>query len=451
MNRRNQILLGILVVQVFLIILVFWPRPATSGPGSPLLANFKAGDVVDILLSDDAGNQLQLAKQGDSWVLPKADAYPADASKIMPFLSKLENLRTNRLVTQTEASHKRLKVADNDFNRKIEVKMSDGTSHTLFVGSSAGGTATHVRAGGQAPVYLSDQIRSWEVDATAAGWIDPVYFTVTQTATVAIALQNPQGFFEFEKSGEQWTMKGLTATETLSQNNVTSLLSQAASVRMQAPIGKTEQESFGLKQPLAVITLTTKTEAGEVQTHTLRIGSKQTEPPKQEGGQETIYYVASSSESPYFVRLASWAAETFINKKRDDFIQPPPTPTPGAAPTAALPALVPAGPEPPTPTVAASPGATPTLTATQVSTPTAAASPTVMMTATAPATATVTEAPPPTPAAAQPAAETPAASPTAGPTSTPTASATQPPAASAPATQPAATPTPTGGAPTALP
>lgn len=447
MNRRNQILLGILVVQVFLIILVFWPRPASSGPGGPLLANFKASDVVDIQLSDDSGNQLQIAKQGDNWVLPQADAYPADASKITPFLSKLENLRTNRLVTQTEASHKRLKVADNDFNRKIEVKLSDGSSHTVFVGSSAGGTATHVRAGGQAPVYLSDQLRSWEVDATAGGWIDPVYFTVTQTATLTIALQNPQGLFEFERSGEQWAMKGLAATETLNENNVTSLLSQASSVRMSAPIGKTEQESFGLKQPLAVITLTTKTEAGEVQTHTLRIGSEQSEPPKTEGGQETIYYVAASSDSPYFVRLASWSAETFINKKRDDFIQPPPTPTPGAAPTAALPGLAPIGPEPPTPTAAPSPGTMPTLADTVVSTPTAAATPTATVTATGLSTAAES----PAPASTQPAGETPSA-PTPAPTSEPSAvSATQLPTANPPPTLLAVTSTATVSATTALP
>jgi hypothetical protein len=342
MNRRNQLLTAVLAIQVVIGIVVFWPRPATSGAAGPLLANYKAAEVVSLAVADESGHQVELSKPGDAWVVSQADAYPADASKITPFLTKLENLRTNRLVTQTEASHKQLKVADTDFTRKVDVKLADGSSHTVYVGSSAGAGATHVRADGQPQVYLTADLNSWEVDARATSWINTEWFTVTQTATVGIALQNAQGSFEFTKGGDAWTMQGLTATETLNQNNLTSLLAQGSSLRIVAPLGKTEQDSYGLKAPLAVVTFTTKDDTGEP-THTFRFGAKQQEPNRPDGSPGLTYYVASSSDSPYYVRVADYTANPFVSQTRNDFVQAPPMPA--ASPVAPVsPPATPAAP-----------------------------------------------------------------------------------------------------------
>ena len=265
-------------------------------------------------------------------MVAQADGYPADASKVTPFLDKLQGIRTNRLVTQTEASHKQLKVADDDFTRKVDLKLADGSGHTVYVGSSAGAGATHVRADGQPQVYLTADLNSWEVDAQATSWINTQWFTVTQTATVAISLQNAQGSFDFTKTGDAWTMQGLTATETLNQNNLTALLTQGSSLNIVSPLGKTEQDSYGLKTPLAVVTFTTRDDTGE-QTHTLRFGAKQQDPNQKDGSPGLTYYVASSSDSPYYVRVADYTANTFVSKIRNDFVQAPPTP-PEASPAA---------------------------------------------------------------------------------------------------------------------
>jgi hypothetical protein len=312
MNRQNQILIAILAIQIVLGAVVFWPRPAASGAESgPLFADFKPDEVAALTISDGEGNHLALAKSGDNWVLPEAGDYPADGEKITPLLEKIEGVQTNRLVTRTDTSHKRLQVAADEFNRRVELTLQDGDSHRLFVGSSAGAGATHVRADGQSEVYLTGELNSWEANAQASAWIDTLYFTLPQTATVALTLENGNGLFEFEREDESWTMKGLSGDETFNQTSLTNLLSQASSVQMTEPIGTEEMGSFGLDDPLATITLTTAD-----QTYTLRVGAKD----------ENNNYVLSSSESPYYVRVAEYTANNFIEKSRDDFLEGTPTP-----------------------------------------------------------------------------------------------------------------------------
>ncbi|GIK40690.1 MAG: hypothetical protein BroJett011_45230 [Chloroflexota bacterium] len=321
MSRFNQILAVILVAQIALAAFVLWPRAAASSGGGPLLPDYKAADVTGLTLSDSEGNRLALAKNGDNWVLPEADDYPVDSAKVTPLLDKIEKIRTNRLVTQTEGSHSRLKVAANDFNSLVEIQLKDGSSHKLYIGSSAGAAATHVRADDNPEVYLAGDINSFEASPQAGSWVDTLYFTVPQTATTSLTLENANGTFEFTKEGEQWTMPGLAGDETFNENNFTSLFSQASGIRLTKPLGKTEDPAYGLDKPQAVITLKTADK-----TYTLSIGAKD---------DTDNTYVVKSSESPYYVRVSEGLVNTFLEKKRADFLQAPPTAEPGAEATPA--------------------------------------------------------------------------------------------------------------------
>lgn len=321
MNKQNQILLAVLAVQIALIAAVFWPRAAASGAESgPIFPDFKAADVTTLTISDSEGQRVALAKKGDSWVLPEADDFPAQADTITDLLAKIEAVKTNRLVTRTEASHKRLKVAGDDFNRLLELTLSGGGSHKLFVGSSGGAGATHVRADDQSEVFLTGELTPWEVNADPSRWIDTLYFTLPQTATVALTLENENGVFEFEKEGETWTMKNLAKDETLNADSVTTLVNLASSVRMTAPVGKQEQALFGFDAPRATLTLKTA-----AQTYTLQVGA-------QNPNDENSYFFKASN-SPYYVRVAAFTGDSFVNKTRADFLQAPPTPEPEATAT----------------------------------------------------------------------------------------------------------------------
>ncbi|MBE7467820.1 MAG: DUF4340 domain-containing protein [Anaerolineales bacterium] len=321
MSKFNQILAITLVAQVALAAFLFWPRPAASGGGGFLLPDYKAADVTRLTISDSEGKTLALAKNGENWVLPEAGDFPADSTKVTSLLDKIEKVRTNRLVTQTEGSHARLKVAADDFNSLLDISLKEGAGHKLYIGSSAGASATHVRADDRPEVYLTGDLTSFDANTRASAWIDTLYFTAPQTATIGLTLENANGTFEFVKEGEKWTLKGLKAGEVFDENNFTSLFSQASGINMTEPLGQTEEPAYGLDKPLATVTLKTADK-----TYTLTIGAK---------SDEDNSYVIKSSESPYYVRVAEFTAQTFTEKKRDDFLQPPPTAEPGAEATPA--------------------------------------------------------------------------------------------------------------------
>jgi hypothetical protein len=319
MIRRNQILIGALVLQLVLVVLVFWPRQAPAATGQALFPGVTADLIRSVSVTDAQGKTIRLSKGDDGWVLPEADDYPAVAEKVTALLDKIAGLTADRLIAQTSASHKRLKVAEDDFNARVEFDLSDGSQHRLYVGSSAGYGATHVRADDQDQVYMVSTLSSSDASSQATAWIDPVYFSVPQDEVVALTLENANGEFEFVKDeAGAWTMTGLAAGETLSQDAVKSLVSATSSVSMQQPLGKEEQAGYGLQTPAAVVTLKTHSEAEGDKSYSLRVGAQDA------ADQSTIL---SSSTSPYYVRVSSYTASRWTDKGRDDFLQLPPTAT----------------------------------------------------------------------------------------------------------------------------
>ncbi|MCB0212802.1 MAG: DUF4340 domain-containing protein [Anaerolineae bacterium] len=308
-NRLQQILLITLVVQIALAVWLFWPKPAASQTSGPLLGDI-ATDSVTALTISDSDNTLTLAKKDDGWVLPDAGDFPVTAEQVTTLLDNIEKVQTNRLVTQTDTSHRRLQVAPDDFNRRLELTLSDGTTHDLYVGSSAGAGATHVRADSQPEVYLTGDINAFDINPQASSWIDTLYFTVPQTTTTQLTLENGNGTFEFVKDGENWTMSDLAEDETFNQNAFTTMLNQLISVRMTEPIGTEAQADFGLDKPQATVTLGTTAE-----TYTLMVGAKNPE--------DSDDYVFKASNSPYYVRISSFTGDNLINKTRADFLEAP--------------------------------------------------------------------------------------------------------------------------------
>ncbi len=316
-KRHNQILAGVLAIQVILSVAIFWPRSAATGAGEPLFPDLKADDVIALAVTDADGNSTKLRQVAGDWVLPDADDYPGAPEKITALLDKIVGLTTGRLVTRTDASHKRLQVSSDDFVRRIDFETAEGAKHTLYLGSSPSYGATHFRVEGQSEAYLTDAISVWETTASADSWIDTTYLSIPQADVTSMRLENSNGAFTFTKGDDgSWTMAGLAADEQVDEAKVTSTLRAAASVNMLGPLGREEKAAYGMEEPNAVVTL----EAGD-KTVTLRVGAEDTA----DGG-----YVVTSSESPYYVRVSDVTVRSLVESTRDDFLQQPPTPTPEA-------------------------------------------------------------------------------------------------------------------------
>jgi hypothetical protein len=312
-KRHHLILAGVLVAQIVLSVVIFWPRASTAGQSERLFPEVEAEDVTTLSIEDDQGNVIELAKVTGEWVLPEADDYPAQGDAIRALLDKLLALSTGRLVTQSDTSHKRLQVAPDEFVRRISFETADGTRETLYLGSSPQFGAMHVRQEGQSETYLTGELTSFDANASASGWIDTSYQSVTQEDVTRMTLKNSNGTFVFEKADEgNWTLADLAEDETLDETQVTSLLRRAAVVTMKAPLGREERPSYGMDAPNAVVAL----ETGDA-TVTLRVGAKDA---------DAASYVVKSSESAYYVHVAEFNVGALVENGRDDFLQEPPTP-----------------------------------------------------------------------------------------------------------------------------
>lgn len=324
MTKLHRILIGILAAQLVLAMIVFWPRPAASGAGTPLL-DIKVEDITGMTVTDDQGAVVKLTKPAANWVAPGAGDYPVDAAKVTPVLTKLVALTAGQAVAQTAASQAQLQVADDKFVRKIELQTANAVK-TLFLGSSAGSQATHVRVSGQDAVYLGRGVTTWEISADLLSWIDPVYLAVPAADLAAFTLQNANGSFAFTKDATgNWALDGLAAGETLNANSITTLVSQVASLRMTVPLGKTNDPAYGLAQPTALLTLQARS-GDQAKTITLAVGAQ---------NPADRSYVVKSSESAYYVRVAEASAQTLVTRARQDFLQQPTPAAPASAPTPA--------------------------------------------------------------------------------------------------------------------
>jgi hypothetical protein len=355
MKRHNQILAGILIVQIVLSIVIFWPKSTASAESEPIFPDLESDDIVAVTIADAADiadieraseeNSIRLAKTNGEWVLPNADDYPAQESQITSLLEKFVALTTGRLVTRTDASHKRLQVASDDFVRRITFETADGTEHTLYLGSSPRYGATHFRLEGQSETYLTDEISTWDTNATADSWIDAAYVSIPQADVASMVLENQHGTLTFRRvaadadvdrastdvasddTGGQWTMDGLAEDETLAETKITAVVRQAATLNMIRPLGKEEKAEYGMDEPNAVVTLETlETEDADVdrasaasRTVTLYIGAQD---PSDNS------YVVISSESPYYVRVSELSVKGLVENTREDFLDVPATSTP---------------------------------------------------------------------------------------------------------------------------
>lgn len=324
MNRLNQILVGVLVLQLIVGFIVLWPRDtASGGEAESLLLDVGAEEIARLTITDGEGQVIILAKQAGEWSLPEADDYPVMADSVASFLDKIVALKADRLITQTSDSHKRLKVADGDYESLVEVELDDGTVHRFYLGTSPSFGATHIRVDDEDEVYLTGELSAQDTATGATNWVDRTYFSVPQEQVVGLTLENANGRFEFEKDATQgWMMLDLAADEVLNESSVQTLVNRATSVAMLRPLGTEELDAYGLQEPSATLALVTHSDEAGTKTYTLIVGAQD---PKDKS------FVIISSESRYYVRVSEWTVNEFAEKARDGFLVVP-TSMPEATP-----------------------------------------------------------------------------------------------------------------------
>ncbi|MGC9349687.1 MAG: DUF4340 domain-containing protein [Anaerolineae bacterium] len=313
MKRLHQILLAILVVQLAVSAFVFWPRTGAIEAAEPVFPDIAADDIVALTIVDDQANEVALRKVDGAWVLPNAGNYPADETKITPLLEKLAALETDTVVTRTDASHKQLQVAEDDFLRRIDFETASGDVHTIYLGKAPRYTAAHMRVGGQSETYLTTDLATWEFNTSANNWIESSYTSIDQETLETVTLENANGTFTFVKDGDNWVLTDLEEDEEMAPGEADSIVRNASTMRILRPLGKEEEEAYGLDEPAAVVTL----ETADGGVHVIKAGAQD---PEDNG------YVVKYSDSPYYVRVQEYSVQAMVENTREDFLTEPATP-----------------------------------------------------------------------------------------------------------------------------
>jgi Domain of unknown function (DUF4340) len=315
MTSLQKILAIVLALQVILAGIIFWSQRPVSVESGPLLNDFEAENVAALTIENGEGDSVELAKLDGAWVLSSGGDYPADQEAVSTLLDELAAIQTDRLVTRTKDSHKRLQVAADDFNRRVQLELDDGTTVELFLGTSPNPRSIHARLADQNDVFLTGEVLSQEVNAVVSNWIDPTYVNLDREQVSTMTLTNANGTFELQKTDDEWALLGLEEGEELDPTGVNTLLDQLANLRMATPLGTEEQPEYGLDDPLALLTVTTEDDAGAERSYTLTVGAHDP---------ESDTYAVKWSGSDYYVTVARFSGDRLIEITRDDFIAAPP-------------------------------------------------------------------------------------------------------------------------------
>lgn len=311
MTTLQKILVGLLGLQILLVGWVFWPDNITNAEQAPLLS-LNLDEINQLTITDNEGEQAVLAKQGDNWVLASGGNYPADSLKVTEIISKVLSVETGRLVTTSEESHSRLKVAGTDFINRIELNTINGNSQILYSGTAPNPSGTHVRLANDPNTYLTGEFANWELRTNADNWVDPTSYIgeIDREAVTAVTLENNNGSFTFNKEEDgSWSFDQVQEAETLIQTKPSAFINQALGLRIAQPLGTTEEPAYGLDAPQARLILTVE-ENNASQQYILQIGA-----------QDGESYIVKWSEADYYITVSSFSVQDMVTNGRSDFIQ----------------------------------------------------------------------------------------------------------------------------------
>ncbi|MBW6473779.1 MAG: DUF4340 domain-containing protein [Anaerolineaceae bacterium] len=309
MSKLQKYLLAILGFQFILILVVFLLQRPVAASNNLIFPDLKVESVTAINISDSTGNLVFLEKQGEQWVLPLQDDFPVNAEAIPQLVEKFATIRDNRLVTRSEASHDRLSISNENFERKVELTIN-GNKEIIYFGSSPATGNIHFRLNGKPEVYLTNALTSAQISTSIASWVNTEIYQISSSSVKKIEISNTAGDFIFEPDAESvWSAQQMEAGYQFDQSKWSSLLSGFTNLRFVEPVSKSEKAEFGFDTPQAIMKIEYATESNPSMSGKLVIGSK-------DGSGN--YYVAWS-ESEYIYLVPSYNAERFVNLTTDDY------------------------------------------------------------------------------------------------------------------------------------
>ena len=173
-DRTQRVLAGALLVQLVILAIVYHPFVRSHAAGGQTLLPTLASITPEKIEIASGEGSVTLERRSGAWVLAQPAGYPILPGKAEKLIQDIEHLTAGRQVSSDKSSHPALKVATDQFERRVRIwaKASGAPNAELFVGSSPGSGVSHMRVGGNDRVVEASGLSSYDVPADAASWIE---------------------------------------------------------------------------------------------------------------------------------------------------------------------------------------------------------------------------------------------------------------------------------------
>ncbi len=308
MNRANKILALLLAAQLALLAYVYRPGQESAPPKMQFFSDVQADQVTGLTVAD-AKQAVTIDKETNGWVIDSPQHYPADKGKVEKLIKKLVDLTSSRLVARTRASHRRLKVADDDFNRKVTLHLGKGDDRVLLLGSAPNYKTIHVRRGDDDKVYLAKGLADWEAQADQHSWFDTNYVDVKPDDLLQVTLTNSHGRIALQRDKDKkWQATGVGPGMVLADEPLTDFLNRVSLIQLDSFLERGgDEKKYGLDKPVATLQITTA--SGTI---TLKVGEENAI--KEE-------YAMKSSDSPFVVRANGYQVKGLLDAKLGELLK----------------------------------------------------------------------------------------------------------------------------------
>ncbi len=327
MNKKNILLALLLIIQAGIIAYVYKPVNQAKTPVVHFLSGITPDRITGLQISDETKKSITLEKGDKGWTITSDKNYPVDREKLESLLKKITSLQSTRLVTRTKASHGRLKVAKDDYNRMIEATIDNAPPQTIYLGTSPSYKTIHVRLAGKNEVYLVKGFSVWEAPVENNAWWPGLYINIPPEELVKVEINNAHGVFNLQKNDQNhWRLtvkadKDGAREQQADDSRVNDFLRRICRIPLTDYLGREDKKEYGLAAPSAMLTLTKTVKGknaaedttGGHDTITLKIGKED---------KESSQYTVKASNSPYYVKVASYAVKALIDQKFADLAAP---------------------------------------------------------------------------------------------------------------------------------
>jgi hypothetical protein len=226
--------------------------------------DIKKIDKVDMTRGgDDDKNpreNIVLVKKGDeAWDLQKPVTAKGSASTVKAMLDDLKRLEVKELIDSSKDSYAKYKVTDDKALHAVFYKGNDVVLDAYFGEDGSRGQMT--RIAGKDGVYAVKGYSSYTFNKDAKSWRDKEILKFEENDVVKVTLEDENGTFNFDKSGDDWKAKfakGKATTggdlEKFDKSKLESLIRAYKSLSAaDFGDGKTASDT-GLDKPIATLT-----------------------------------------------------------------------------------------------------------------------------------------------------------------------------------------------------